>query len=180
MQEAVKTTPSTTNEFVPQCKIDDDCPQVECGATGTAECVGIKIKCMWGKCIREEEPILFCKDSCPLDGKCYPMGYRKSEKFCSDEGMFIGQKKGDEICDNNFECKSNVCVNDKCVSQGFIEKILSWFKRLFGGGEEKPKYSCPSQKTIDCMPGPIREGSEYCEKNYRAWIEKNCDIQFTD
>ena len=30
------------------------------------------------------EPILVCKDSCPSEGKCYPFGYRKANKFCSD------------------------------------------------------------------------------------------------
>jgi len=81
----------------------------------------------------KEELILVCRDSCPLDGKCYPFGYRKSGKYCSDEGRFIEQLKSDETCDNNFECSSNVCVSGKCVSSSLIDKIISWFKRLFGG-----------------------------------------------
>jgi hypothetical protein len=82
----------------------------------------------------KEEPALICKDSCPLDNKCYPFGYRKSGKYCTDNGGFEEQLKPDSTCDNNFECSSNVCVSGKCISEGFIEKILSWFKRLFGGG----------------------------------------------
>ncbi|MCK5149783.1 hypothetical protein KAJ87_02565 [Candidatus Pacearchaeota archaeon] len=81
----------------------------------------------------EVEISLTCKDSCPLDGKCYSFGYRKSGKFCSDTGSFIEQTKDNEKCDNNFECSSNVCVNDKCVSGGLIEKIISWLKKFFGG-----------------------------------------------
>jgi len=80
------------------------------------------------------EPVLVCRDSCPLDRKCYPFGYRKSEKFCSDSGGFIEQLKGDEKCDNNFECTSNVCVSGNCVSEGLLQKVLGWFKRLFGAG----------------------------------------------
>ncbi len=76
---------------------------------------------------------LICKDSCPLDGKCYSFGYRKSGKFCSDIGSFIEQTKDNEKCDNNFECSSNVCVNDKCVSGNLIQAIINWFKKLFGG-----------------------------------------------
>ena len=76
---------------------------------------------------------LICKDSCPLDDKCYPFGYRKSEKFCSDSGAFTEQLKADLKCENNFECGSNVCVSGQCVSEGTIEKILNWFKKLFGG-----------------------------------------------
>ena len=100
-------------------------------------------KCSW-KCQEETidttssnvtitEPTLICKDSCPSDGKCYPFGYRKSGKFCVDDGSFISQKKSDETCENNFECSSNVCVNGKCISENVLEKILNWFKRLFGG-----------------------------------------------
>ena len=79
------------------------------------------------------EPVLVCKDSCPLDKKCYPFGYRKGGKYCSDNGGFTEQLKGEEKCDNNFECDSNVCVSGKCISEGLIKKVLNWFKRMFGG-----------------------------------------------
>lgn len=75
---------------------------------------------------------LICKDSCALDGKCYPFGYRKGGNYCSDKGSFEKQFGDETSCDNNFECSSNVCVSGKCLSKGFIEKILSWFKNLFG------------------------------------------------
>ena len=80
----------------------------------------------------EEEPILICKDSCPLDGKCYPFGYRKEGKYCSDEGVFKEQLKENAACENNFECSTNICVDGKCISSGLIQKIISWFKKLFG------------------------------------------------
>ena len=35
------------------------------------------------------------------------------------------------ICDNNFECESNVCVSGECVSNTLIRKIINWFKRVF-------------------------------------------------
>lgn len=79
-----------------------------------------------------KEETLFCKDSCPLDGKCYPFGYRKKGMFCSDEGMFKEQLVAEEVCDNNFECSSNVCIDSKCVSAGAIRKFFQWFKGLFG------------------------------------------------
>ncbi|NQU79699.1 hypothetical protein HQ545_08080 [Candidatus Woesearchaeota archaeon] len=80
----------------------------------------------------EQEEMLICKDSCPLEDKCYPFGYRKSGMFCLDEGMFVDQQVEDSTCDNNFECTSNVCVDQNCVSSNFIQKIISWFNRLFG------------------------------------------------
>lgn len=82
---------------------------------------------------RGTEAALICKDSCPLDGKCYPFGYRKSDKFCSDTGSFIEQSMGDAECENNFECKSNICINSECISEGFLKKIMNWFRKLFGG-----------------------------------------------
>ena len=79
------------------------------------------------------EPILVCKDSCALEGKCYPFGYRKGGKFCSDNGGFVEQLKGESTCDNSFECSSNVCVSGNCISEGLIQKVLNWFKRMFSG-----------------------------------------------
>ena len=78
------------------------------------------------------EEILICKDSCPSDGKCYPFGYRKSEKFCSDAGSFVEQLKGDAICENNFECSSNLCVDNQCINQGLFKRVMNWFSKLFG------------------------------------------------
>ncbi|MEK6891907.1 MAG: hypothetical protein AABX25_01855 [Nanoarchaeota archaeon] len=80
----------------------------------------------------EKEEFLFCKDSCPFEGKCYPFGHRQGEKYCSDEGVFVFQLEEDSICDNNFECSTNVCVDGKCVSSNVIQKIIDWLKRLFG------------------------------------------------
>lgn len=82
----------------------------------------------------QPELFLVCKDSCALEGKCYPFGYRKSGQYCSDIGKFVEQFKGDNKCDNNFECESNVCINSECMSQSFINKIISWLKKLFGSG----------------------------------------------
>ena len=79
-----------------------------------------------------KEKTLFCKDSCPLDGKCYPFGYRKGGEYCPDDGMFKEQLKSEEACDNNFECSTNVCVDGKCVSSGLIQKVISWLTKLFG------------------------------------------------
>ena len=54
------------------------------------------------------------------------------EKYCDIKSEFVEQKKIEVICDASFECGSNVCVSGKCISEGLIEKILNWFKKLFG------------------------------------------------
>lgn len=88
--------------------------------------------------IDEEEPIeipdadTFICSGCDLDDLCYPLGYRKSGEYCSGELEFMEQSEEGASCDNNFECKSNVCVDDRCVSGSLIRKIIEWFKRLFG------------------------------------------------
>ncbi len=108
------------------CYSDENIGQPTCG-------VGNLPPCLTESNATIIEPSLVCKDSCPLDGKCYPFGYRKAGDYCSDEGKFIVQLSGDVLCDNNFQCSSNVCVSGKCISEGFLERILNWFKKLFGG-----------------------------------------------
>jgi thiol-disulfide isomerase/thioredoxin len=82
----------------------------------------------------KEEIPLICKDACPSEGKCYPFGYRKEGKFCSDTGSFEDQFKEDVACENNFECQSNVCISGNCVSASLMQKIIDWFKNLFKFG----------------------------------------------
>lgn len=81
--------------------------------------------------IKKEEPLI-CKDSCPLEGKCYPFGYRNKGTYCSAIGSFVGQLEEESACENNFECSSNLCIDSSCVSSSLIQKVLSWLKNIFG------------------------------------------------
>jgi hypothetical protein len=69
---------------------------------------------------------------CIFDERCYTIGYRKSGEYCNASLEFISQLEGEEICENNFECDSNVCVSGECIDDGLMRKILNWFKGLFG------------------------------------------------
>jgi len=82
--------------------------------------------------VKDIDDIEDCDNGCVLGDKCYPIGYRKDSKFCSDEDEFVEYTEQTESCENNFECKSNVCVSGECVSEGMIKKILNWFRRVFG------------------------------------------------
>ena len=73
-----------------------------------------------------------CSSGCLSDGKCVDVGYRKSGTYCNESGQFTTQYNADKTCDNNFQCGSNLCISGKCVSQGLFDKILSWFKNIFG------------------------------------------------
>ncbi len=81
---------------------------------------------------REEPKEEQCKSGCLLDEICYAAGYRESGKFCSDEGTFKMQLSGNNDCSNNFECISNICIDNKCINQGTFKKFMNWFRSLFG------------------------------------------------
>jgi hypothetical protein len=70
-------------------------------------------------------------NGCILDKKCYPIGYRMENTYC-DNQQFSNQKEADASCNNNFECSTNLCIDNECVSSGFWQKIMRFFKNLFG------------------------------------------------
>jgi hypothetical protein len=74
-----------------------------------------------------------CNFGCFYNGKCLPYGLRINKLYCSIDDNMKSQLAEEEACENNFECLTNVCVNSKCISGGLIQKILDWFKNLFGG-----------------------------------------------
>ena len=43
------------------------------------------------------------------------------------------QGAAEATCENNYECGSNVCASGKCVDAGLFQKIIDFFKNLFGG-----------------------------------------------
>lgn len=75
-----------------------------------------------------------------FEGKmCYPLGYAKEGKYCSDELEdyrgnidygFVDQKGWGNLCENNFECESNICYEGKCVRTIESELIDSLTKRI--------------------------------------------------
>ena len=72
-------------------------------------------------------------DSCECQGcleknKCYPIGYRKLVSYCSDKG-FKKQILDNKACFNNFECKSNLCLANKCVKQSLLNQIINLVNR---------------------------------------------------
>ncbi len=71
-------------------------------------------------------------EGCLLNNKCVLFGYRTSDKYCDISGSLKIQKEEDKSCNNNFECKSNICVDNKCISSSLIQRILNFFKKLFG------------------------------------------------
>ena len=114
------------------CKCNEKGETMECS---DKKCIEGLTLCPDGKCAKECEMINpeDCKYGCMFDGKCFPMGVRSNGTYCSNNLVMSSQLKSDETCDNNFECSSNVCVSGKCISEGFLKKIMNWFSRMFGG-----------------------------------------------
>lgn len=71
-----------------------------------------------------------CSDS--LAEECETEGIRKDGKYCSNDKTWQKQKEANDFCENNFECKSNFCLESKCVSKGLLRKIIDWISSIFG------------------------------------------------
>ncbi len=134
----------------------DNCPYVE-----TTALVEVRrketdlVKCAMGNCIPIEEiepvevpinKVFYSCTGCEVEEKCYPIGYRKEGEYCCIDNKFILQKEKGE-CDNNFECKSNVCINGECMTEGFIEKVIEFLKKIIGI-EPKPSVEKGCSKLL--------------------------------
>tara|TARA_Y100000310_G_scaffold331679_1_gene405692 strand:+ start:732 stop:3197 length:2466 start_codon:yes stop_codon:yes gene_type:complete len=76
-----------------------------------------------------------CPNDCDtgiLEPECESTGLRQSGKYCSFDKTWIVQKVEEETCNNNFECETNVCVDDECISAGLFRRFLEWLRALFG------------------------------------------------
>ena len=72
-----------------------------------------------------------CSNGCILNDRCIPIGYRQENKYCDYSGDFIIQSNTDSPCENNFECSTNLCINNKCISQNIWQKFLDWLGGIF-------------------------------------------------
>ena len=76
-----------------------------------------------------------CKPLCDgclnSDNVCLPIGTRTEVEFCDVDSSFKSQKIENGQCNNNFECGSNLCVDNQCIEKGVFTKILGWFKGFF-------------------------------------------------
>ena len=71
-------------------------------------------------------------NGCNSQGTCIPVGTRVEGYYCDINNELKAQNALDVNCNNNYECASNVCVNNQCIKPSILRKILDWFSRLFG------------------------------------------------
>ena len=62
---------------------------------------------------------------------CSPTGLRSDGNYCDQSGIWKNQTESGVLCENNFECSSNLCINSQCISGSFWQKIMNWFSKLF-------------------------------------------------
>jgi len=93
----------------------------------------IKVYILKPESLRTNQTQIIC-NGCILENSCVAVGYRNKGKYCDiNTKDFKTQTKEGLECQNNFECLSNVCVSEKCISQNLLNKVLEWFKNLFSG-----------------------------------------------
>jgi hypothetical protein len=62
---------------------------------------------------------------------CENVGQILAVQYCSKDLLWVDQKGKEDFCENNYECQSNICVDNMCVERGVFTKFLEWFKGLF-------------------------------------------------
>ncbi len=82
--------------------------------------------------ITEDEYLKQSCDGCLMEDNCVSYGTRLDEKYCSLSKDFLNQRDLGSSCNENYECKSNECLDRECVSTyGLLKRIWVWIKNLF-------------------------------------------------
>jgi len=118
-------------------------PEWEC-IIGVCQPSGVKIKTckeILTKCgmnqTQEEIPCTSEECSgCLYSKSCIPFGNRlkinDTSSYCDISRNIESQKETGEECQNNYECRSNMCTGEECIGLSFIQQIFNWFKAIFG------------------------------------------------
>lgn len=71
-------------------------------------------------------------DGCYYSGKCYNYEHREMidevPSYCNYNDQFVAQNGPKERCNNNYECKSNVCLDGKCVEGSMLRRVIEWIR----------------------------------------------------
>jgi len=79
--------------------------------------------------ISQDEETTSC-DWCSVGNNCYDLDYRLNGQYCSINSIFEDQRIIGADCENNSECKSNMCSDSKCIETGFFATIINFFKNF--------------------------------------------------
>ncbi len=73
-----------------------------------------------------------CLNGCLLNNSCVSVGFRINNSYCDLSKSFLNQKVAGSNCENNFECSTNLCIDNQCVSSNLWQKLIRFLSRLFG------------------------------------------------
>ncbi len=74
---------------------------------------------------------------CKKGDACLPVGTRTESEgipvYCGDTHNLLPQKAKEAApCTQHYECLTNLCIDSSCVEQSLLQKIISWFRSIFG------------------------------------------------
>ena len=76
-----------------------------------------------------------CMMGCKLNDTCVIQSTRTivngSQMFCDIGSEWKTQLKENSVCNNNYECSTNLCIDGECMSSGLIKKVIAWFQKIF-------------------------------------------------
>jgi hypothetical protein len=76
-----------------------------------------------------------CEGCLDTNDNCLSAGTRTKTEYCDADGLLKSQKNTDESCYNNYECSSNLCISNSCVSPTAFQRFLVWLRGIFGRGK---------------------------------------------
>jgi len=93
--------------------------------------------CFEGECLPGPIPTT-CENSCEFNNGCIPYGIRQSfnesSYYCDIDKVIKEQLLNNDVCDNDYECVSNVCTDGECLplretletQTNFLRTIFCW------------------------------------------------------
>ena len=65
-----------------------------------------------------------------LNQECEPTGLMIKEMYCSVDGIWTLQLEEGKYCENNFECTSYSCLDNKCIDREIWSKIVNFIAKF--------------------------------------------------
>ncbi len=117
---------------------------------------------------------------CKLNEKCYVIGHRTSNEYCSESGDILTQKERGLSCVQNYECDSNICIKGSCIGLSLWDKILSFFGLLdlFDDCSSEDdcgrRYTCSNDRCL-LKTGESCDYDSMCASGYCNQTSENCE-----
>ena len=137
-----------TEEVVEQQEIPDLTPEI---TTEPPEQQSEEPSQITGSAV-EEENQTECNE-CLLGKWCYSIDDRSRGKYCLENTTWTPQKAFNGTCTENFECRSNSCIEGICTQTNIINLIVEWFKELFKIGGSAYRINDTNQSSINQTSG---------------------------